>query len=231
MASSLELAGELPFRFWLSPAMAERWDKVPHEVRQRWLTDWATDEFVHDLSELAPSRSQNVQVAVTGALLFVREMCQLQSIAYHDAVSSFGVYVTRKLRKEQPVRGELELTAEWAAATSAVHTLEVPCAAGRIDIVFPQNGLLVESKIAGAWKHALGQALAYRHCLGASYGAALLLLGKRSDPAYDGKLAEAVAKVSDVDVFWYDGQAPASEVAETWRQFICLRQLKASTRL
>lgn len=221
MATSLMQVDELPFRFWLSPAMAARWRGLAHAEQQDMLSAWA--EELPSLT-LSGSGIATDQVAVRGALCFVRSTCVLCGITLADAVASFSAYATKRLRSGSAVRGELELTAEWAEATGAQRMLEVPCAAGRIDIVFPQHSLLVEAKLAGSWKHALGQALSYRYCLGKSYSAALLLLGSRVDPVYDGRLAEAVAAENKVHVFWYNGLTGTSSILEQWQKFTSLRE-------
>jgi hypothetical protein len=62
--------------------------------------------------------------------------------------------------------------------------------------------VIVEAKLAGDWKHAIGQVLAYQFCLGADkYDTALLLLG---DCRLD--LAEQCANSLGIKVYWYNGE-------------------------
>ena len=118
----------------------------------------------------------------------------------------FGHYLSTAMRKHQAVRGELELAAEFANKNYPSHALEVPCAVGRIDILVPRENLIIEAKLAGSWKHAIGQALCYRECLnmdqGGQWQTAVLLLGRRDK--FDFRLIESVCSKLNIQVFWHE---------------------------
>jgi hypothetical protein len=135
-------------------------------------------------------------------------LIELPDIAPVHLSCRFSQFLAGAMRKHQPVRGELELAAEFANRNYPSHALEVPCAVGRIDILVPRESLIIEAKLAGSWKHAVGQALCYRECLnsdqGGSWSTAVLLLGLRDE--FDYRLISLVCDKLDVKVFWYSGQ-------------------------
>jgi len=121
---------------------------------------------------------------------------------------AFGGYVAELFGRNRHEFSELMQTAAWARASGEQYELEQRCEAGRIDVLMHRLGLIVEAKYAHSWKHALGQVLAYKFCLGRHYSAALLLLG--SADKLDLRLVEDCCKSYDVHVFWHDYGQPGS---------------------
>ena len=117
----------------------------------------------------------------------------------------FAQFVTAALSKAKPINGELEVTSKWAAKFyPGIHQLEVPCAAGRVDILVPSQSLIIEAKVAKEWKHAVGQVLVYRECFkmkrGGDWAVALLLIGRPSD--HDKYLITNVCNPLSIVVHW-----------------------------
>ena len=132
-------------------------------------------------------------------------LIDLPSISPVHLSCRFGQFLSTAMRKFKPIRGELELAAEFANKNYPSHALEVPCAVGRIDILVPRENLIIEAKLAGSWKHAIGQALCYRECLnmdqGGQWQTAVLLLGRRDD--FDFRLIENICSKLSILVFWH----------------------------
>lgn len=81
---------------------------------------------------------------------------------------------------------ESELSERWAnqqVERWGNYTTEVRVSTGRIDLVFPQERLIIEAKFVKGWKGAMGQVLAYREVYRPGFRAGLLLLGKSPDHA------------------------------------------------
>jgi hypothetical protein len=107
-----------------------------------------------------------------------------------------GLAVTKVLLGSK-LYNEVYYAAKWAAGLGRQFSLEVVCQVGRADIVLSDE--VIEAKYTHGWKGALGQALAYKHCLG-KQKAGLLLIG---EPATAYRLTvEATCKAYDVAVYW-----------------------------
>lgn len=79
---------------------------------------------------------------------------------------------------------EAELSEEWAKLQVerwGNYITEVRVSTGRIDLVFPQERLIIEAKFVKGWKGALGQVLAYQEVYRPGFRAGLLLLGSSPD--------------------------------------------------
>lgn len=194
----------LPFRFPISQSCLAKWDQLADEDRQALLVKFVRDSGLLYRHKHQPKLKQLVDVMMPDKLTLASEQASQYSMRLDQYASAFGLYVTLELRKGRPVRGEVELAAQWAELTGIQYKLEQQCAAGRIDILLHPLGrkpIIVEAKLAGDWKHAIGQVLAYKYCLGAdAYDAAVLLLGHdRID------LAEQCANSLGIRVYWYDG--------------------------
>ena len=194
---------ELPLRFSLTKAMSARWEAMPESVKQQYF-----DDFVNSIG---PDPNQSIKgleggstyVKLSGRFVQASRLANYYSMTVPNISSAFSFYVTVRLRKQKAVRGEVELTAEWAKLIGLEHRLEVPCAAGRIDIVMDEALLIVEAKLAGDYKHAIGQVLTYRHCLGQHYKCALLLL--QDLKASRDHICEACCLRLGIDLYYYGG--------------------------
>jgi hypothetical protein len=160
---------------------AAAWEKLTEE-QQYELAERAS---LLDVEVLLP-RERQIRVVLPRDLSITSEVVG-QSISY-------------LLHKQSD---ELRLAAKWAKEYADGHSyrLEVPCAAGRIDIMLDYCQMLVEAKYSGGWKAALGQAICYRCCF-PNYKAALVLIGKPSHTRV--QLIEAICKSQNVHVYWID---------------------------
>jgi hypothetical protein len=194
----------IPLRFPISQSCLAKWDQLANEDKQALLARFVRDSELLYRHRHQPKLKQSVDVMVPNKFALASEQAAQHSMRLDQYASAFGLYVTLELRKGRPVRGEVELAAQWAELTGVQYRLEQPCAAGRIDILLYPLGrkpVIVEAKLAGDWKHALGQVLAYKYCLGAdTHDTALLLLSHDKIG-----LAEQCANSLSVKVYWYDG--------------------------
>lgn len=127
--------------------------------------------------------------------------CKIRVVLAEDLATTtdlLGKAVSSLLHKQSD---ELRIAAKWAKerAQGRAYRLEVPCVAGRIDIMLDYAQELIEAKYARAWKSAIGQAICYRHCF-PRYSASLLLINKL--PHETTQLLEAVCKSQDIRVYW-----------------------------
>lgn len=184
----------LQFRFELTPPFAKRWTALTLSQRNDLMVEFAQCDQSMYSGDFGSKRTDLVVCSLTPA----------HDVSYDARTRrKFAQFVTHRLNANSFLHGEVAMTKQWAESSGAPFQLEVPCAVGRIDVLY--DGLIVEAKYAGEWKHALGQVLAYKACLQTDSQCALLLLGKRIDQQY--QLIERCCMYVGVHVLWHDGSA------------------------